>query len=53
MNEKTKLKIAKAIEDLNYQPNSIYRSLKQKSTFTLGVIVANILHSFSTQMIRD
>src|SRR5690606_30214000 len=28
------------------------RSLKQKSTTTIGVITANILHVFSTQVIR-
>ena len=32
--------------------NIVARSLKQKSTFTVGVIVANILHSFSTHIIR-
>lgn len=53
MSEETKVKIEKAIETLNYQPNIVARSLKQKSTFTIGVIVANILHSFSTQVIRD
>lgn len=53
MSEATKLKIEKAIETLNYQPNIVARSLKQKSTFTIGIIVANLLHSFSTQVIRE
>ena len=52
MGEETKLRIKQAIEDLGYQPNIIARSLKQKRTSTIGVIVANILHSFSTQVIR-
>ncbi|MFC0560377.1 LacI family DNA-binding transcriptional regulator [Halalkalibacter alkalisediminis] len=52
MGEKTKERIEKAIEELGYQPNIIARSLKQKSTSTIGVIVANILHAFSTQVIR-
>lgn len=52
MSEKTRIKIEKTIEELNYQPNIIARSLKQKSTFTVGVVVANILHTFSTQIIR-
>src|SRR5690625_6333170 len=30
----------------------VARSLKQKSSTTIGVIVANILHVFSTQVIR-
>ncbi|WP_332696720.1 LacI family DNA-binding transcriptional regulator [Halalkalibacter lacteus] len=52
MGEKTKERIEQAIKDLGYQPNIVARSLKQKSTSTIGVIVANILHSFSTQVIR-
>ena len=52
MSEKTKQKIEAAIQELNYQPNFVARSLKQKSTFTVGVVVANILHTFSTQVIR-
>ncbi|MED2974443.1 substrate-binding domain-containing protein [Fictibacillus sp. B-59209] len=52
MSEKTKKKIEVTIEELNYQPNIVARSLKQKATFTVGVVVANILHTFSTQIIR-
>jgi LacI family kdg operon repressor len=52
MGEKTKKRIEKVIKELGYQPNIVARSLKQKSTSTIGVIVANILHAFSTQVIR-
>lgn len=52
MSERTRERIAASIEELDYRPNIVARSLKQKSTFTIGVIVANILHSFSTQIIR-
>ncbi|MGO4889184.1 LacI family DNA-binding transcriptional regulator [Anaerobacillus sp. MEB173] len=52
MAEKTKERIEQAIEELGYKPNIVARSLKQKSTSTIGVIVANILHAFSTQVIR-
>ncbi|UOQ95289.1 substrate-binding domain-containing protein [Halobacillus shinanisalinarum] len=52
MGEKTKLRIEQAIYELGYQPNIIARSLKQKSTKTIGVIVANILHNFSTEVSR-
>ena len=52
MSENTRKRIEEAIGDLNYHPNSIARSLKQKTTYTVGVIVANILHSFSTHTIR-
>ncbi len=53
MSEETKARIKEAIETLGYQPNIIARSLKQKKTSTIGVIVANILHTFSTQVIRS
>ncbi|WP_100404681.1 substrate-binding domain-containing protein [Bacillus solitudinis] len=52
MADKTKKRIEEAIHELGYQPNIVARSLKQKSTSTIGVIVANILHTFSTQVIR-
>ncbi|MBM7704385.1 LacI family DNA-binding transcriptional regulator [Metabacillus iocasae] len=52
MAENTKQRIEEAIKELDYRPNIVARSLKQKSTMTVGVIVANILHSFSTQVIR-
>lgn len=52
MGEQTKQRIEEAIEELGYQPNALARSLKQKKTSTIGVIVANILHSLTTQVIR-
>lgn len=52
MGEKTKKRIEEAIQELGYQANFVARSLKQKRTSTIGVIVANILHAFSTQVIR-
>lgn len=52
MSENTKKRIEEAIEELNYHPNTVARSLKQKTTYTIGIIVANILHSFSTHIIR-
>lgn len=52
MGEQTKTRIEEAIAVLEYKPNYLARSLKQKSTTTIGVIVANILHVFSTQVIR-
>lgn len=52
MGADTKERIEQAIKELNYYPNHLARSLKQKRTSTIGVIVANILHTFSTQVIR-
>jgi LacI family transcriptional regulator, kdg operon repressor len=52
MSEKTKQKIEDAIKDLGYQPNFLARSLKQKRTSFVGIIVANITHYFSTEVSR-
>src|SRR5690625_7334158 len=48
----TKVRIEKAVNELGYIANHIARSLKQKKTSTIGVIVENIIHSFSNEMIR-
>ncbi|KKK38181.1 LacI family transcriptional regulator [Mesobacillus campisalis] len=48
----TKERIENAIEELGYVPNYVAKSLKQKKTATIGVIVANMLHSFTTEIIR-
>lgn len=52
MSVATKLRVEEAIKELGYIPNHIAKSLKQKKTGTIGVIVANILHTFSTEIIR-
>lgn len=52
MSVETREKIAKAIEQLGYKPNYIARSLKQKRTSMIGIIVANIVHHFSTEVSR-
>ncbi|TWT04386.1 LacI family DNA-binding transcriptional regulator [Planococcus sp. CPCC 101016] len=48
----TKHRVEAAIKELGYIPNQVAKSLKQKKTGTIGVIVANILHTFSTEIIR-
>jgi LacI family transcriptional regulator len=45
-------KIRKAAEELNYQPNQIARSLRMKSTKTIGLIVADIANPFFGQLAR-
>ena len=53
MGEDTKKNIEKAIEKLGYQPNYLARSLKQKRTSMIGIIVANIMHRLSTEVSRS
>ena len=45
-------KIRQAVEELNYQPNQIARSLRMKSTKTIGLIVADIANPFFGQLAR-
>lgn len=52
MSNSTKIRIEESISKLNYIPNYIGRSLRQKQTSMVGVIVANILHTFSTKITR-
>lgn len=52
MSVETKERLKTIIKELNYKPNYVAKSLKQKKTSTIGVVVANILHTFSTQVIR-
>ncbi|RBW68464.1 LacI family DNA-binding transcriptional regulator [Bacillus taeanensis] len=53
MGHDTKKRIEEAIAKLGYQPNFLARSLKQKRTSTIGIIVANIMHRFSTEVSRS
>jgi LacI family transcriptional regulator, kdg operon repressor len=53
MSDETRRKIGQAISELDYRPNMAARSLKKKSTKTIGVIVANIVHSFTTQILNE
>ena len=46
VNKATAKKIKEAIEELGYKPNLIARSLRQKKTNTVGLIVGNILSHF-------
>ncbi|MFS0824499.1 LacI family DNA-binding transcriptional regulator [Bacillus sp. 1P02SD] len=48
----TKEKIENAVKELGYIPNYVAKSLRQKKTSTIGVIVANILHSFTNEIVR-
>lgn len=52
MSEDTRRKIEEAVDQLGYHPNFIARSLKQKQTSMVGIIVANIVHRLSTEVSR-
>lgn len=43
--------VKKLAKELNYRPNSVALSLRQKKTFTIGVVVPEIVHYFFSSVI--
>lgn len=52
VNEETKQHIQTLAHQLGYRPNMVARSLKTDRTFTVGIIVDNIVSPFSPYIIR-
>ncbi len=52
VNEDTRKKVENAIIKLNYQPNSIARSLYKKESKTIGIIVPDITNPFFPELVR-
>jgi len=52
VNEKTRATVLKAIEQLDYVPNGVARSLKMKRTQLIGVIVPDVGNTFFMQLIK-
>jgi LacI family transcriptional regulator len=48
----TKQMVLKCAEELNYRPNPIAQSLKEKKTQSIGVVVCEIANSFFSQVIN-
>jgi DNA-binding LacI/PurR family transcriptional regulator len=44
--EKTRFKVIRVIEELNYEPNAVARSLRQKKTYSIGISIGNVLSEF-------
>jgi len=44
--ENTRNKVLDTIKDLNYEVDSVARSLRQNRTYTIGIIVSNVLSQF-------
>lgn len=53
LSEKTKTKVFEAMRELNYQPNSLARSLKGKKTKLIGVILPGVSNPFFGQMVQE
>jgi DNA-binding LacI/PurR family transcriptional regulator len=50
--EETRLRVLKVAEELGYQPNLVARSLRIDQTYTIGIIVENILSPFIPPIVR-
>lgn len=51
LSQKTIDKVNKAIEELNYQPNSLARSLQGKNTQLIGLIFPTVAHPFYGELV--
>lgn len=51
ISEETKRAVQELAEKLNYQPNAVALSLKQKRSYTIGVIIPEIVHYFFSSVI--
>lgn len=52
MSEETREKIRSIIEETGYQPNIAARSLSQKHSHLIGVIIGDITNSFSNKIVK-
>ena len=48
----TRDRVVAAARQLNYHPNALARSIKQRSTSTIGLIIGNICNSFFARIVR-
>lgn len=51
ISENTRNKVYLAMNELNYQPNEVARSLSKQTTNTIGVIVPHINHPYFSELI--
>lgn len=50
--EKTRKRVLKRMKELNYQPNLAARSLTSGRTWTIGLVVPDLLHPFFAQIAK-
>lgn len=52
VSEDTRERVKLAIEELDYEPNLLAKSLKMRRTFTIGLLISDIQNPFFTSVIR-
>lgn len=53
VDQSTKLRIQQIADDMGYQVNNNARSIRLKKTFTIGVVISNILTSFFAEIMDE
>jgi len=51
ISKQTKLKVKELAEKLNYRPNAVALSLRKSKSFTIGVIIPEVVHFFFSTVI--
>ena len=51
--ENTRKRVLKRVKELNYQPNLAARSLITGQTWTIGIVVPDLLHPFFAQIVKE
>jgi DNA-binding LacI/PurR family transcriptional regulator len=51
--DKTRKKVLEAVTELNYEINAVARSLRQKKTNSIGIIVGNVLSQFCSVIAKS
>ncbi|GFP21639.1 LacI family transcriptional regulator [Candidatus Hakubella thermalkaliphila] len=52
VSEPLRRRVEQAIEELDYRPNGVARSLKKRRTRSVGLLISNILNPFYTALVR-
>jgi LacI family transcriptional regulator len=52
ISEKTRLRVLKRVKELDYQPNSLARSLVTGRSFLIGFVAPSLLHPFFAEIAR-
>ncbi|MBA2871237.1 LacI family transcriptional regulator [Anoxybacillus calidus] len=52
VNEETEKRVRRAIQELNYKPNEVARTLFKKTSKTIGLIVPDISNPFFPELVR-
>lgn len=52
VSEELRSKILQAVEELNYSPDGVARSMARRQTHTLGLVVSDVTNPFFTQVAR-